>query len=79
KNSDNTSKNLDNCTCWIDRAGDMAWLMVRGSFDEDELQKADENGTAEEFVKSNYTFSVPFSQMSNKEKWVHRNATVITE
>ncbi|KAG0310052.1 hypothetical protein BGZ99_000706, partial [Dissophora globulifera] len=69
KISDYTCKELGNCRFWIDVADDMAWLMPAGTFDEDELRKARKNGTTEEFIKSNYTFSVPYSQISNREKW----------
>ncbi|KAG0354465.1 hypothetical protein BGZ54_001630 [Gamsiella multidivaricata] len=68
------SKELDDCTFWIDKASDTAWVMMPGTFDVDELEKAKMNGRAEEFVKSNYAFSAPFSQLSNKKKWVYRDA-----
>ncbi|KAF9575013.1 hypothetical protein BGW38_008262 [Lunasporangiospora selenospora] len=69
------AKDLDGCTSWIDKAGDMVWVMVPGSFDDDELDKARAIGNAEEFVKNNYTFCVPYSQFGNKKKWVYREAS----
>ncbi|KAF9974196.1 hypothetical protein BGZ73_002449 [Actinomortierella ambigua] len=68
------SEELNESLAWTDMENDMSWVMLRGTFDDDEFQKAREDGRAKEFVKSNYTFSVPHSQMSNKKKSVYRDA-----
>ncbi|KAF9968973.1 hypothetical protein BGZ73_008954 [Actinomortierella ambigua] len=71
--NDDASKELDGCTSWIDMANDMAWVMLPGTFDGDELQQAKANGRAEEFVKKNYTFCAPQSQLANRKTWVYRD------
>ncbi|KAF9576366.1 hypothetical protein BGW38_008157, partial [Lunasporangiospora selenospora] len=44
-----------------------------GSFNSDDYRRAKLDGKGEEFVKSNYTFCCPFSQLGNKKKWVYRD------
>ncbi|KAF9968957.1 hypothetical protein BGZ73_008967 [Actinomortierella ambigua] len=72
---EDTPKELEDCLSWTAKACDMAWVMLPGTFDEDEFEKARMNGRAEEFVKSNCTFSAPFSQLNNKKTWVYRDVS----
>ncbi|KAF9163795.1 hypothetical protein DFQ27_002471 [Actinomortierella ambigua] len=74
ENNEDASKELDGCTSWIDMTNDLAWVMMPGSFDRDELNVAKAKGRAEEFVKKNYTFCAPQSQLANRKTWVYRDA-----
>ncbi|KAF9965834.1 hypothetical protein BGZ73_001243 [Actinomortierella ambigua] len=69
----NVSQELDGSRMWIDKAIDMAWVMKTGTYDESEAEKAYASGQIEEFVKKNYTFSVPFSKLHHKKMWVYRD------
>ncbi|KAF9581266.1 hypothetical protein BGW38_001777 [Lunasporangiospora selenospora] len=74
ENKENPAPNaLDNLQGWVDNASDMAWMLVPGSFDEEEYKKAKLSGYVEGFIKTNYTFYSPLSQLTNKEKWVYRD------
>ncbi|KAF9581267.1 hypothetical protein BGW38_001778 [Lunasporangiospora selenospora] len=66
---------LADYTLWADTGTcSVLWALAPGSFDHDEFMMAKRDGKGEEFVKSNYTFYVPVSQMTNKKMWIYRDA-----
>ncbi|KAF9582801.1 hypothetical protein BGW38_010745 [Lunasporangiospora selenospora] len=74
QNFEDGSKELDGCTAWTDLVNDMAWVILPSLFNHEEYRTAKLSGKGEEYIKSNYTFYAPFTQIDNKRTWVYRVA-----
>ncbi|KAG0248518.1 hypothetical protein BG011_010184 [Mortierella polycephala] len=67
-------REIDDWKFFLDPESDTLYLMNPDTVDKDEYQKAKDGGTDMEidFVKENYTFTVPKGHLGDKEQWVYR-------
>ncbi|KAF9580132.1 hypothetical protein BGW38_003346 [Lunasporangiospora selenospora] len=68
------SDDMDNAWAWTDIANDKSWVLIPGTFNEDDFKLARLSGKGEEYVKNNYTFYAPYSQRYNMKARIYRDA-----